>query len=68
MPGPTRTARSSSSSTRTPTLPPNYTIWGTVTSGLDVVERVAAAGVEGGLFDGPPALPVTIETATVAAQ
>lgn len=50
------------------TLPPNYTIWGTVTSGLDVVERVAAAGVEGGLFDGPPALPVTIETATVAAQ
>lgn len=49
------------------TLPPDYTIWGTVTSGLDVVERVAAAGVEGGLSDGPPALPVTIETATVAA-
>ncbi len=48
------------------TLSPNYTVWGTVTSGLDVVQRVAAAGVRGGGTDGPPALPVTIETATVA--
>ena len=48
------------------TLAPNYTVWGTVTSGLDVVQRVAAAGVRGGGTDGPPALPVTIETAAVA--
>jgi len=50
------------------TLPPNYTIWGTVTEGLDVVQRVAAAGVAGGGSDGPPALPVTIESASVAAN
>ncbi|MDQ1249230.1 MAG: peptidyl-prolyl cis-trans isomerase, partial [Actinomycetota bacterium] len=48
------------------TLPPSYTIWGTVTQGLDVVEKVAAAGVAGGGTDGPPALPVTIATATVS--
>ena len=47
------------------TLPPNYTIWGTVSQGLDVVEKVAAAGVQGGGTDGPPALPITIQTATV---
>ena len=50
------------------TLPPNYTIWGQVTSGLDVVERVAAAGVEGGGSDGPPAAPIGIETATGSPQ
>lgn len=46
-------------------LPPNYTIWGKVTQGMDVVEKVAAAGVQGGGTDGPPAMPVTIQTATV---
>lgn len=49
------------------TLPPNYTIWGEVTSGLDVVQRVAQAGVAGGGVDGAPALPITIESASVAA-
>jgi len=48
------------------TLPPNYTIWGQVTSGLDVVTAVAAAGVEGGATDGPPAQPVSIITATTS--
>jgi peptidyl-prolyl cis-trans isomerase B (cyclophilin B) len=43
------------------TLPPNYTIFGTVTEGLDVVTKVAEAGVEGGGEDGKPAQPVTIE-------
>jgi len=47
------------------TLPSGYTIWGTVTSGLDVVRAIASAGVEGGGTDGPPAQPVIIEKATV---
>ncbi len=45
------------------TLPPNYTIWGEVTSGLDIVERIAEAGVAGGATDGSPAAPIGIETA-----
>lgn len=48
------------------TLPSGYTIWGTVTAGLDLVQRVAAAGVEGGASDGRPAQPVFIESATVS--
>ena len=47
------------------TLPSGYTIWGKVTQGLDVVTAIAAAGVEGGGADGPPAQPVVIETATL---
>jgi peptidyl-prolyl cis-trans isomerase B (cyclophilin B) len=47
------------------TLPPNYTVFGTVTKGLDVVEKVAEAGVEGGGGDGKPAQPVTIETVRI---
>jgi len=46
------------------TLPPNYTIFGTITEGLDVVTKVAEAGVEGGGEDGKPAQPVTIERVT----
>jgi peptidyl-prolyl cis-trans isomerase B (cyclophilin B) len=38
-----------------------YTVFGRITSGLDVVQAVADAGVAGGLSDGPPASPVTIE-------
>lgn len=48
------------------TLPSGYSIWGTVTSGLDIVQQVAAAGVEGGATDGRPAQPVFIESATVS--
>lgn len=48
------------------TLPSGYTIWGTVTAGLDLVKQVAAAGVEGGATDGRPAQPVFIESATVS--
>ncbi len=47
------------------TLPGDYTIWGTVTSGLDIVQEVASAGTEDGGSDGPPRQPVVIETATV---
>lgn len=45
------------------TLPPNYTVWGEVSSGLDVVTRIAEAGVAGGATDGTPAAPIGIETA-----
>jgi peptidyl-prolyl cis-trans isomerase B (cyclophilin B) len=45
------------------TLPPNYTIWGEVSSGLDVVTKIAEAGVAGGGTDGTPAAPIGIETA-----
>jgi len=47
------------------TLPGDYTIWGTVTSGLDIVQEIASVGVEDGGFDGPPRQPVFIESATV---
>ena len=47
------------------TLPSGYTIWGEVVTGLDVVRGIAAAGVEGGGADGPPAQPVVIEKATL---
>ena len=47
------------------TLPAGYTIFGTVTKGLDVVRTVAEAGVEGGGGDGAPAQPVTIESVQV---
>lgn len=47
------------------TLPPNYTIFGTMTKGLDVVQKVAAAGVQGGGSDGAPAQKITITSVTL---
>lgn len=38
-----------------------YTVFGRITSGLDVLQAVADAGVTGGATDGAPATPVTIE-------
>ncbi|PHX61369.1 MAG: peptidylprolyl isomerase [Actinobacteria bacterium] len=49
------------------TLPSGYTIWGTITSGLELLRRVAAAGVAGGGSDGAPTQSITIETATAQA-
>lgn len=46
------------------TLSPDYTIWGRVASGLDIVKRVAKAGVSGGGSDGAPAAPIGIVAAT----
>lgn len=46
----------------------NYTIFGRITKGLDVVQYVAAKGVAPGsanLSDGPPAQPLVISSATV---
>jgi peptidyl-prolyl cis-trans isomerase B (cyclophilin B) len=48
------------------TLGPDYTIWGTVVSGLDVVEKVAAAGTANGSGDGQPAQPIVITKATTS--
>jgi peptidyl-prolyl cis-trans isomerase B (cyclophilin B) len=39
-----------------------YTIMGKVTSGLDVVTKIAAAGVTGGTGDGAPVTKVTIDS------
>ncbi|MFM8515536.1 MAG: peptidylprolyl isomerase [Actinomycetota bacterium] len=49
------------------TLPPGYTVWGTITQGLDVVPAIAQAGVAGGATDGAPAQPGWIEKATCSA-
>lgn len=43
------------------TLGPNYTIWGKITSGLNIVKAIAAAGVKGGGTDGSPAKTIAIE-------
>ncbi len=48
------------------TLPGGYSIWGKVTSGLEIVQEVASVGVTGGLTDGAPAQPVFINKATVS--
>jgi peptidyl-prolyl cis-trans isomerase B (cyclophilin B) len=41
-------------------IPPVYSVFGTVTSGLDLLERVAAAGTDDGSADGRPKLAVRI--------
>lgn len=43
------------------TLNPSYTIWGKVTSGLTLLQAIAALGVKGGGGDGTPAQTVAIE-------
>jgi peptidyl-prolyl cis-trans isomerase B (cyclophilin B) len=50
-------------------LDPKYSVLGTVTSGLDVVDKIAAGGIaEGGTTanDGPPKTEVIIQTLTVS--
>ena len=45
------------------TWPPEdggYTIFGNVTSGMEIIDQVVAAGVAGGGADGAPALPLSI--------
>jgi peptidyl-prolyl cis-trans isomerase B (cyclophilin B) len=46
-------------------LQPDYTPFGQVTSGLDVVTGVANAGEDTGTGDGHPKMPVTIQNLTV---
>jgi peptidyl-prolyl cis-trans isomerase B (cyclophilin B) len=47
------------------TLAPSYTIWGTITSGLDIVKAVANAGAVGGAPDGKPAKTIAISKVLV---
>jgi peptidyl-prolyl cis-trans isomerase B (cyclophilin B) len=47
------------------TLAPSYTIWGTITSGLDIVKAIAKAGVAGGAADGKPAKTIAIQKVLV---
>ncbi len=48
-------------------LSPDYTVVGTIDeAGLATLDAIAAAGIEGGAPDGAPAVPVTIESMTVA--
>lgn len=46
---------------RDTTLGPNYTIWGEITSGIEILEHVAKAGVKGGGDDGVPLRALIIE-------
>jgi peptidyl-prolyl cis-trans isomerase B (cyclophilin B) len=48
-------------------LAASYTLVGHVTVGIDVVQKVAAGGVEGGSGDGKPKIPMTISNLTVSA-
>ena len=48
------------------TLGANYTIWGTVTQGLDIVKAIAKAGVKGGGADGAPNQPIEIRRVSVS--
>jgi peptidyl-prolyl cis-trans isomerase B (cyclophilin B) len=48
------------------TLGPNYTIWGTITQGLDIVKAIAKAGVKGGGADGTPKETIAIKRVTVS--
>lgn len=47
------------------TLGSNYTIWGKITSGLNIVTYIAKAGVKGGGPDGTPAKKIAIERVIV---
>jgi peptidyl-prolyl cis-trans isomerase B (cyclophilin B) len=47
------------------TLAPSYTMWGTITSGLDIVKAIAKAGAEGGAPDGKPARTIAISKVLV---
>jgi peptidyl-prolyl cis-trans isomerase B (cyclophilin B) len=52
-------------------LPPNYTVWGKVTQGMDVIKKVAEAGVTpadpNNPGDGKPKTAVTIQSLTLSA-
>ena len=47
------------------TLAPSYTIWGKVTKGLSIVQKIAATGVLGGGADGKPKQSIAIQSITV---
>jgi peptidyl-prolyl cis-trans isomerase B (cyclophilin B) len=48
------------------TLSSNYTIWGSITEGLEIVKAIAKAGVKGGGADGAPNQPIAINRVIVS--
>jgi peptidyl-prolyl cis-trans isomerase B (cyclophilin B) len=42
-----------------------YTVFGSVTGGLDAIKAIADTGVRGGATDGPPLEAVTLENVSV---
>ena len=48
------------------TLGPDYTIWGKITKGLDIVQAIAKAGVKGGGRDGTPSTTVALTKVRVS--
>src|SRR4051794_10511132 len=49
-------------------LPPSYTPFGKITSGMDVLQKVAKGGVSDPSGDGQPKIPVQLQKVTVAAS
>ncbi|MGA1116833.1 MAG: peptidylprolyl isomerase [Candidatus Nanopelagicaceae bacterium] len=47
------------------TLGPNYTIWGEITSGIEILEHIAKAGVKGGGVDGTPLKNLVIQRVSI---
>jgi peptidyl-prolyl cis-trans isomerase B (cyclophilin B) len=47
------------------TLGPDYTIWGKITKGLDIVQAIAKAGVKGGGGDGTPNTKIALTKVSV---
>jgi peptidyl-prolyl cis-trans isomerase B (cyclophilin B) len=52
----------------TKALQPNYTPFGTVTKGIEIVDKVAKAGVQGGGTDGAPKLAVDLKDVTISGK
>jgi peptidyl-prolyl cis-trans isomerase B (cyclophilin B) len=48
-------------------LPPEYTVFGHITQGLDVLADIAAQGTADGSDDGTPKQPVTLDDLVTAA-
>lgn len=46
-------------------LPPNYSIWGQLSTGLEIIDAIAQAGTMTGQTDGPPAQSLVISQAFV---
>jgi len=46
------------------TLGPNYTIWGRIVSGLEIVKYIAEGGVKDGSTDGTPLRTISIDKAS----
>jgi peptidyl-prolyl cis-trans isomerase B (cyclophilin B) len=44
----------------------NYTIWGTITQGLEIVKAIAKMGVRGGGLEGAPNQMISIEKVVIS--